>query len=88
MVATVTIGTSSFSAARNQAMRLNPFDDGGEDAQDTMSVLCKTSDVVLVAASPRTLIGTLATIDGQQWRIADLTQGAAGTTITVQSVDK
>ena len=84
MTATLTIGTSTFTVARDSAVRMLPFEEGGQDAQATCSVLCKTADVTAINADPYKLIGTLATMDGRPWRIADdLNQGPAGIRLTL-----
>lgn len=83
MTATLTIGTHTLSVARDSAMRMMPFMDGGQDAQSTIQCIARTADVIAVNATPRLLIGNLATMDGGTWRIADITQGTASIRISM-----
>lgn len=83
LTAALTIGTHTLTVARDSAMRMMPFIDGGQDAQATIQCLARASDVVAVNASPRLLIGNLATMDGSTWRIADVTQGTASIRISM-----
>jgi len=84
MTATLTIGTSSITVARDSAVRMLPFEDGGQDPRATCSVLCKTADITTINANPYKLIGNLVTMDGKSWRIADdLNQGPAGIRLTL-----
>lgn len=88
MTATLTIGTSSFSVARDETMRMMPFMDGGQEAKAVCPVICNVADILAVNANPRLLIGNLATMDGQSWRIADVSQGKAGIRLTLQDPDE
>lgn len=83
MKATLTIGTHTLSVARDSAMRMMPFMDGGQDAQATIQCMARASDVIAINASPRLLIGNIATMDGGTWRISDITQGTASIRISM-----
>ncbi len=88
MTASLTIGTSTLTVARDETMRMMPFMEGGQEAKAQCPVLCNVSDVIAVNANPRLLIGNLATMDGQSWRIADVSQGTAGIRLTLQDPDE
>ena len=88
MAASLTIGTSTITVARDSAQRTMPFMDGGEDPQTVCQVLCNASDVLAINPTPRILIGTVATMDGQNWRIDELTQGPSGTRIMLKEIDQ
>jgi hypothetical protein len=84
LTASLTIGTSTITVARNTAMRTMPFDLGGEDPKTVCTVLANAADVTAISTVARNLIGSIATMDSQEWRISDVETGTAGVRILLK----
>jgi hypothetical protein len=87
MTTTITVGATTITVLRDSANIALPFFDGGTKPSRTIQVTGKRADVATINADPYQIVNSIATMDGKQWRVADVMDGDVAVRMTLEEVD-